>query len=629
MSGRRCRVTLAGMIWLGAAVAGTGIELATDGRTEYAIVVAADAPVPDRAGATELAAFLEQVTGAPFPVLSETDAGTTAKAILVGRSAAVDALDLGVDWDSLAADGFILRTVGPRLVIAGTRSATDRPARGTINGVYTFLEDVIGCRWYTPSFSVIPSRPTLALADLTQRFVPAFEARSIHCAGAADPAWAARNRLNLFTRDVGSVLGPDGEAVEWSTFISDPRLAGAWRYARWHVHTLGHNSLLPYAKFEEHPEYFALIDEKRLATSQPCMTNPNLARFIGEQAATWCRSDPDASIVSISQGDFSKTCQCEACREAYDKTGLTGLYMRFVNDAAVELERTFPGMLVDTLAYQWTRKVPAGLHLNRNVVIRYAPIEACCSHAFDDCGWNRKLSVIGELAKWAGIAPRVWIWYYAIPRTELHPYPNLRCLRRNFQLMRDAGATGFFIQAEEGRICMTGGLTELQAYLFAQLMWDPDYDVDAGIREFAQACYGAAAPNVRAYIDAVNDPETYTGTPANYTYLREFPGLHAACMVNLPLKPAKLAELDRLFDEAEAAVAGDAEVLQRVRLVRLSLQYALILYAQPEDSARERALSTFFERAAAAGVATVRNPKTDREEPIEEFRINFVGTAAD
>ncbi len=65
--------------------------------------------------------------------------------------------------------------------------------------------------------------------------------------------------------------------------------------------------------------------------------------------------------------------------------------------------------------------------------------------------------------------------------------------------------------------------------------------------------------------------------------------------------------------------------LSRISTVnRSSVQYALMLYADSDDPARERAIRDFFPLAAAAGVPTVRNPKNGREESLEDFRKNFL-----
>ena len=47
--------------------------------------------------------------------------------------------------------------------------------------------------------------------------------------------------------------------------------------------------------------------------------------------------------------------------------------------------------------------------------------------------------------------------------------------------------------------------------------------------------------------------------------------------------------MDKLFDEAEQAVAGDPESLRRVKMVRLAVQYAILRYADKSDPLRVKA----------------------------------------
>lgn len=596
------------------------VRLAVDGRTDYRIAVPDEAPVEVGAAAQELAHFLEQVTGAEFPIVKASEAKTD-RLIVVGRGAASRRLISDTDFDSLGSEGFIIRTTGPMLLIAGA------PWRGTVNGVYTFLEDLVGCRWYSPTFSVIPRIPNLHFGPVDVRYVPAFESRFVYSGSGSDAAWAARQRLNTFTRDICHESSPDGTRVDWDAFMNDPRISGSWHYVRWHVHTLAHDRLLPYAAFDRHPEYFALVDGKRLRHGQPCLTNPGLKHLIADRIRQWIREDPTGRILSISQGDFGNACQCDACRAGYKDGGMTAAYMRYVNEVAAQLETESPDLMIDTLAYKWTRTLPPGTTMRKNTVIRYCTINACQHHAFDECGYNRQMNLVRDMRQWVAAAPRVWVWYYAIPRSDLLPYANLDCLARNFKLMRDIGIRGYFIQAELGRTCLAGGLTELQAYLFAKLLWNPDYNMKKGIEQFARDSYGAAAPQMLAYIRAVNDADTYTGIPEdsrNYERMKSHGGFHVACTAVLPLEQGMLRDLDVLFDEAERIVADDPGSLRRVRLVRLSLQYALILFAEADDPARLRAIREFFPVARQAGVPEVLNTVNGRNQTLNEFEKSIL-----
>ncbi len=483
---------------------------------------------------------------------------------------ALEALRVPIDWEALGPEGFTIRSVRGKLLIAGG------PRRGTINGVYTFLEDVVGCRWYTPEFAVIPEIATLSVGPLNINKVPAFESRYVHCRAAKDLDWSARQRFNTFTRDVGS----------WDRVVNDPKLAGAYRYAGWHAHTMGHNLMLPTAEFDRHPEYFAMQQGERRHDGQACMTNPELMRFIAGRAEEWIQSDPGARIVSISQGDSADPCQCPDCRTAYEKYGAAGLFMRFVNGVAAEIGERHPDILVDTLAYQWTRQPPDDMTMHGNVVVRYAPYVACIYHAYDGCPVNTSQNIYTDLVQWAAMSRRVWVWSYILPEHLLHPNPVIGCLGRNFRRMRDAGVKGHFVQALEGYGQIHGGLQDLQTYLLAKLTWDPDYDVQKCIEEFAGDCYGAAAPQIVSYVEMLNDRNTYFLEDRGLGIYDDLYGGHRA---KTPIKKDKLGEMDRLFDEAEEAVADDPETLRRIRTVRLSVQYAILTYADKDDPLREKA----------------------------------------
>ncbi len=136
------------------------LELATGGRTNYAIVVARDASPSERHGAQELARFLKEMSGADFPVLQE-GGRVPEKAILVGRGRTVESLIGPDEFRGLGDDGFLIRACGQRLILAGGRQ------RGSMYACYSLLEDVLGCRWYTSTVSVIPKIIPRSNADIS------------------------------------------------------------------------------------------------------------------------------------------------------------------------------------------------------------------------------------------------------------------------------------------------------------------------------------------------------------------------------------------------------------------------------------------------------------------------------
>ncbi|GAG98316.1 unnamed protein product, partial [marine sediment metagenome] len=273
---------------------------------------------------------------------------------------------------------------------------------------------------------------------------------------------------------------------------------------------------------------------------------------IAENAKKWLKGT-DAPLVAIEQGDFSKFCECPQCRESVKKYGHSGTLIRFVNQVAREIKKDYPDILVTTLAYQFTSHVPLDTKADENIVIRYAPIEACVYHNFRDGNYNREdFNVHGKMKGWVDISSRVWVWYYAEAQ-PLQIRPDMHAWSGNFKLMRDTGVRGVSTQTRVG----TGKrifLGDLRNYILARLTWDPDYDVKKGIKEFTRAVYGDAAYEMALYAQMVSDEKSYTGI---YNYpkpMSRYSGFHtgAGGSTMAVFNRDKLEELDALFDRAEA-----------------------------------------------------------------------------
>ncbi|MCX6375977.1 MAG: alpha-glucuronidase family glycosyl hydrolase, partial [Armatimonadetes bacterium] len=165
------------------------MTLAKNGRSSYTIVLSKGASPSEKHAADELQSLLFQISGAKLPIAVE-GAKLPKQMIVLGDGAALKSLSVPIDFKDLGDEGFVIKTVGPHLVIAGGR------LRGTMYGVYTFLEDTLGCRWYSSYVSYIPKKPTIILKplDITQK--PDFEYREPYYSDAFDADWAARNKAN-------------------------------------------------------------------------------------------------------------------------------------------------------------------------------------------------------------------------------------------------------------------------------------------------------------------------------------------------------------------------------------------------------------------------------------------------
>jgi hypothetical protein len=509
--------------------------LASKGAARHVIVVDPAATAPEQTAARELAATLRQITGAEFLVQTNTKAPT--RAILVGPGAAARKAFIDLPFDGLDAEELIIKTKGNRLLLAGGRP------RGTLYAVSRFLQQQCGVRWWTPWASRFPKQPTLRLGDLESRAKPAFEYRESFWYPAFDADWSWRNGCNGHS----SRLTPDrGGRIDYKGF----------------VHTF-YPLVPPEKHFAEHPEWFSLIKGKRTHDrAQLCLTNPKLRDFMVERVKQWLRESPDAGIISVSQNDWHGACECADCKALDDAEGTHAATMlAFVNYIAGKIEPEFPRVAVDTLAYQYTRKPPKTLKPRPNVIVRLCSIECNFREPLDH---PSNAAFADDIRGWSKRCQRLYIWDYTTDFAHyVQPHPNWFALDANLRFFHANGVRGVF---EQGAYQSHGSeMSELRAWVLAQLLWNPKRDGRALIEEFLEGYYGPdAAPHLRRYLDLMHE----ASKGHNLTCYSPTDAPH------LRFKP--LAEAEQLWQQAEAAAAKSPEFVERVRLVHLPVRYVWI-----------------------------------------------------
>lgn len=519
-----------------------GIVLAEDGTSAYRIVVAATAPPSTQHAAEELRRFLQEMAGVELPVVT-ADEPRSGKEIVLGTSARLEQLGTTIDFPGLGREGYVLRTVGEDLVIAGGEP------RGTLYGVYGLLTDHLGCRWFTPEVSRIPKRARVELPALDETVVPVLEYREPFTFECFDGDWCARNRMNSSTGRLDAARGGRVEFVPG-----------------YFVHTFA--TLVPPARyFTEHPEYFSLVGGRRQdGYAQLCCTNEDVIRLCTDGVRTALRAHPEAFVISVSQNDTFKQCECERCQAlAKAEDSQMAPVLALVNRVAEAIEDEFPDRAVETLAYQWTRRPPKTMRPRPNVIVRLCSIECCFSHPLATCDSPQNRAFVADLEGWAKVCDRLWVWDYVTDFSHyLLPFPNQRVRDDNIRLFVRNHVRGIFEQ--DTYDTPASELAGLGGYLTARLLWNPDTDADAATAEYLDAVYGPAAAPIRAYLDLLHDHA-------------EEKNVHVtiwAPPTSPHLTDELLLEADRLFGEAERLAGDDAVLTERVRTARLSTDYAIV-----------------------------------------------------
>jgi len=458
------------------------LTLATRGQPALFTIVKPAAASPSQVyAADELQKFTEQLTGVKLPIVTD-EAPLPAQAILLGNTRyTAQLLGAPVDMATLGEDGFRLKTCASHLLVIGG------PARGTLYGVYELLERFGGCRWYTTWHSIIPTRETLTVPVLDETQKPAFAMR--------EPFW-----FDMFDGDLAARNKANGNSMRLTEKHGGKIRFGADLF----VHTF--EILCPSAEFfDQHPEYFSEINGKRRKEhSQLCLTNPDVLKIVTERLLARIRKDPTAKLFSVSQNDWHGFCTCLACKAIDDREeSHAGTMITFVNQVAEAVEREFPNVWIETLAYQYTRKPPKTIRPRRNVVPRLCSIECDFAKPLDQSAFKQNLSFVEDMRGWSAMTDKLYVWDYTTNfRNYIGPFPNVLALQGNVRFFRDNHVVGLFEQgAYQGR---HGDFAELKAWLLAKWLWNPELPMEPLLKDFFEGYYGKAAPFVRQYFDEVH-----------------------------------------------------------------------------------------------------------------------------
>jgi hypothetical protein len=526
--------------------------LVDTGKSGYRIVLAKDAIPTERTAAEELQSFLEKSTGTKLPI---TERGS-GPAIFIGQSdVALKALELK-SWKELKPDEIRLKTVGTNLFLVG-----DRP-RGTLYAVYEFLEQQAGVRFWTAAVTDVPSHRQLTLPQLDYRYAPPFQVRSAGYESIfANPKFAVQLRNN----------GHDCRVpAEWG---GDVQVLGC-------VHTFSQNfPLLPVEEyFSKHPEWYAERNGKRVS-NQLCLTNPDLRRELIRKVLERLRQNPNCRYISVSQNDNQNYCQCDACTAFVKKHGnQTDLLLDAVNQVASAVASEFPDVLIETLAYQYTRTPPMRICPADNVIIRYATIEQECFKPLQSPD-NR--NIYRDLMGWHKVAKQLMIWNYVTDFVKYYqPHPNWQNLASDLKLFRKFGAINIYEQGSWNGGGSIADLGDLRAWLVSKLLWNPDLDTDALINEFLQGYYGPTVSTVRVYIDLMNQA------------VNDHPKNHETCYAKSTaawLDDRTLLKAWSIMADAKRKFSGDSIYGPRIAIAAVPITCALLerLELWEKDSARQ------------------------------------------
>ncbi|MFW6059456.1 MAG: DUF4838 domain-containing protein [Phycisphaeraceae bacterium] len=373
-------------------------------------------------------------------------------------------------------DAFCMAQRDDRLYILG------RTAHGARHGVATLLHE-LGFRFYNP----MPRWHVIPTADALQARASSLELPRIET-----PTLRGRNIWHAygFYRGKGS---PGRELLmpAYRRWTVANRLPSAAPFSTGHSYgnIIGRNR----EAFEQHPEYFALLEngkrdtERHVNARKLCYSNPDLARLVIadrikklEEARA---ANPHAFMVSMDPSDGQGTCHCDDCK-ALGTT--TDRVIHLANQVARGLRDKYPDAWVGLYAYS-SHRLPPTIDVEPNVYVQVAMAFNNTEYSYKElvARWAEKVSAIG-LREYYGVEH----WDWGLPGAVRGASVDYHRQTIPYFVEHNLNA----INAESNA---NWGAQTLGFYVATRMMWNVDVDVDAIVDEYFDKLFGSAAAPMR------------------------------------------------------------------------------------------------------------------------------------
>ena len=522
--------------------------LAEGGKPLMTVVVQKNASSGIKSALNDLIACVEKSSGTKLPVVDD-GVSVEGHALHIGQTSF--AAGCGLPFDTLTYDGCVISPQDANLVISG------RTDQGTIYGIYGFLSDYIGTRWYMPGelWHVVPKADPLAVEIKYRANNPDFPYR-VWQAGWYSPLiteWCTRNRI--------------------TTYAFEP-LDSPYR-------TFNHNlnAIFTKSKYREsHPEYFSEIEGKRFipeddsGRGQPCFTDPGVISTTIEAIRDFFTRNPTASQYSVSINDNNDMCACADCR-ALDEPYATfrgvemhsDSYFHFVSEVAKEILKSHPDKTIGCYAYWGVELPPRRIkRLPSNVVVQLT--QDSSQHI--DPAYKAKDREL--FLKWGKVADRLIQYdYYNLGWLTPRYYPHT--IAENMKFIHANKSVGTFAE-----IYPYWAIQDPQLILASELAWDIDRDPDAILAEYFAALYGDAAPDMKRFYDIMERIWNKERPGQWFQGLFVFKGETTVFDMKL------MTEAREILNKAE--LKSDGDIRKRVEYVRRHFDFSYMIESTYESA---------------------------------------------
>lgn len=530
------------------------LVLVEEGQARAKIVVPGGITPELRPFLDELQLTIALTTGAELEITTEIEGGPS---IIIGDCR--EALALGLDGSDMPIESFAIKTSANAVHIVGNDP-------GNLWGIVEFMERFVDVRWFWPADRggrSIQPRPDLIVSPVHLTDAPAFRKRHDY-----PPAGNGPDGTRQILRHQYSMMR---NAETWPVSIRVHRPGVEWEHYR-----------------TSRPEIFALRTDGTRHGQMYCYSHPLTlqtfleeieAHYAGRELPTFQRGGATfiyKDSISVSPPDVAPTCACEACQKLWRPEGgqyaaATYALADFVQRLATTVQERWPDKTIIYLPYQNYTEAPEGVSFPGNVEVQICGMPGFAQYKEPRImAWEQE-----QLEKWYAITGRpVQNWHYSCwPADRIRaPYQYPHVLQNYYRKNRDI-LVGTFINGTKDH----WPRHHISLYAWHKLMWNPDYDVNAGLAAYTKRMYGPAAGIMRELvyilIDGWQDSRWVDGvlTPGE-VYAQAYP-------------PPVMARIQELLAAAETAIGDDAELRRRLDYFKLPFdaffkEYRLIVHGE-------------------------------------------------
>lgn len=467
--------------------------------------------------ASFLQRYIRKSTGIKAIIVKESERKKGVRAIYVGATRFA-ARKIG-SFQKMKPEELALIPTGKDLIICGevTPEGIDR---GTLFGVYEFLERQLGIRWFYPFYKdwraygsgeVVPKREKVTFPAAAVRSAPHFRQRE------------------------GGVMYQKYYGIEIEK-LWHPVL----RFGNTRPHPNANHTQVNWVDLygKTHPEYFAKsksgeprINFRHKGRTYICLSSQavldqmmkNLADLDAHKdpGPAWGPMKPDAKTVYFCCNDGmlpDTTCHCPDCAallrtdRVYEEQG-SELYYRFISRYAERIHEKYPQRRLAVLAYNHYLAPPEKSPVPDFLDVTYVGPKII--YTSDPAMYRQHQNYLKRWAELLGNDPiRLNIWLNIVNPTQYisavpFMYPNLF---KRFLLDNQDRISGVFINGfspylkRTGEVRIYGTIMSLpMVWIQSRLMWDPHTDPDRLLRDWCAKSYGPAADAMHDFYRLIID----------------------------------------------------------------------------------------------------------------------------